>query len=472
MNAPLRRGACPTLAAPIETGDGLLARLNPVASGLSPDTLAALCEAALRHGNGLVEITARGSFQIRGLTPASAAMLAQEVGALGIAVRGGVPVETAPLAGLDPHEVADSRPLAQQIRAGIAAAGLEGRLGPKVSVVVDGGGPSTMDELAADVRLTARRDRDAALWRLAIAGNAATAVPVADLPEAAACEAAVAMLGAVAALGPAGRARDLPAAVVAKLVAGIAEQRFFALEREPCRSRADTVRNASTTAGRGSPFDILPLRDGRFAVTAALPFGQVDAGYLIGFLERATAAGAAEIRLAPRHALILLCPSAAPAEAVRATAGNTGLIVDAGDPRGRIAACPGAPACASGHIAARAIAAELAAALPQGFDIDLHVSGCAKRCARPGHDGLTLLGLPGRAGLVLESAGREPVASIARKNAAAAFARVAALVASRRRAGESEGACLARLGGHRLAEAFAGTHGEAHPAAQFSEGCR
>ena len=34
MNAPLPRGACPTLAAPMQTGDGLLVRLNPVAAGI------------------------------------------------------------------------------------------------------------------------------------------------------------------------------------------------------------------------------------------------------------------------------------------------------------------------------------------------------------------------------------------------------------------------------------------------------
>ena len=44
MNAPLRRGLCPTLAEPMQTGDGLLVRLNPVASGLSPKTLIGLCK--------------------------------------------------------------------------------------------------------------------------------------------------------------------------------------------------------------------------------------------------------------------------------------------------------------------------------------------------------------------------------------------------------------------------------------------
>ncbi len=32
-----RRGACPALSAPMQTGDGLLVRLNPVAGGLSPN---------------------------------------------------------------------------------------------------------------------------------------------------------------------------------------------------------------------------------------------------------------------------------------------------------------------------------------------------------------------------------------------------------------------------------------------------
>src|SRR6185369_9197122 len=126
---------------------------------------------ALRHGNGIVEVTARGSFQIRGLSATSAAILAEDVDALGIAVRSGVPVETGPLAGLDPDEIADPRPLAEAIRNGIAAAGLEGRLGPKVSVVVDGGG-AWLEDVKADVRPTAL-GRDS--WRLAIGGDAVTA---------------------------------------------------------------------------------------------------------------------------------------------------------------------------------------------------------------------------------------------------------------------------------------------------------
>ena len=109
----------------MQTGDGLLVRLNPVAGGLSPKALIGLCKAALRHGNGVMEVTARGSLQIRGLTPESAPLLAADVDALGIAVRTGVPVETGPLAGLDPDEIADPRAAGRAHPGGHWAAGLE-----------------------------------------------------------------------------------------------------------------------------------------------------------------------------------------------------------------------------------------------------------------------------------------------------------------------------------------------------------
>ncbi|TIQ20637.1 MAG: precorrin-3B synthase, partial [Mesorhizobium sp.] len=209
MNAFSRRGACPALSAPMQTGDGLLVRLNPVAGGLSPKSLIGLGESALRHGNGIIEVTARGSLQIRGLTPTSARLLAMEVDALGIAVRTGMPVETGPLAGLDPQEVADPRPLAERIRAAIEEAGLAQRLGPKVSVVVDGGGRLTMDAVTADIRLAAVRIDAGTQWRVSVAGDGQNATPLVMVEEDAACDIAVAILRMVAEKGREAHARDL-----------------------------------------------------------------------------------------------------------------------------------------------------------------------------------------------------------------------------------------------------------------------
>lgn len=68
------RGACPALSAPMQTGDGLLARLIP-AGPIPLDAFIGLCSAARTHGNGTMEISARGSLQIRGLTELSTPLL-------------------------------------------------------------------------------------------------------------------------------------------------------------------------------------------------------------------------------------------------------------------------------------------------------------------------------------------------------------------------------------------------------------
>ena len=120
-----------------------------------------------------------------------------------------MPVEVPPLAGLDPDEIADPRPLAQAIRAAISDAGLSRRLGPKVSVVVDGGGQIDLGSVLADLRLTAGRRRTGAIWRIAIAGDAQTAEPMGATTFDGAVGFAVELLTQIADLGHQGRAKDL-----------------------------------------------------------------------------------------------------------------------------------------------------------------------------------------------------------------------------------------------------------------------
>src|SRR3954468_3192718 len=138
MNAPMdismRRGACPGLSAPMATGDGLLARLTPAGSTIALDAFAGLCGAARTHGNGVIEITSRGSIQIRGLSAASAPLFATEVASLGIEASDGIPVLTDPLAGLNDFEILDAHTLAARLRDALAAMPSASRLSAKVSV--------------------------------------------------------------------------------------------------------------------------------------------------------------------------------------------------------------------------------------------------------------------------------------------------------------------------------------------------
>ncbi|MBX3577937.1 MAG: precorrin-3B synthase [Rhizobiaceae bacterium] len=484
MNAPLnRRGACPTLRAPMQTGDGLLARLYPVDGGLTPAQLIGLAKAAARHGNGLLEITQRGSLQVRGLTEATTVLFAAEVDGLGIRVRDGVPVETGPLAGLDPEEIADPRPLAEAIRGGIAKAGLAGRLGPKVAVVVDGGGSSRLEGLKADVRVEAWRDDGGVRWCVEVP-SAERVVQSEPLDQPLALTTALAVLGTIAELGNQARATDLTLAGTASILAtprpAIQQPPpSFPSRREIGQSSCDrrSLGYVSSTADltpRGelpiSPLEgemagrteggagVKELSDGRFAAFCALPFGSVEADTLAVYVEAAAKAGATELRLAPNRTLIAFCPSRESATKATDVAGATGFIVDPADPRSRIVACSGSPACASGHIPARALAASIAAQMLADGAFELHISGCAKRCAAPSHRGLTLLGSGDGVSLIFDGGGTpdaSPLAHVAKERVEAAFGRVAGLVSAERRQGETGIDTLRRIGQQRLSAAFA-----------------
>ena len=459
-----RRGACPALSSPMRTGDGLLVRLNPVSGGLTPGQLAGLCNSAARHGNGIVEVTARGSFQIRGLTPASAPALAADVDALGIAVRAGVPVETGPLAGLDPAELADPRPLAEAIRRGVSQAALSMRLGPKVSVVVDGGGRIGLDAVAADVRLKALRP---GVWKLSLAGTAETALPVAELNEKDAAATTLKVLGRIAAAGLAARARDVavslrrdlhrPPSVLPDISPSRGEigrpQGFRQSSKLPI-SPLEGEMSGRTEGGRLNS-DLLKLTDRRIALMISLPFGSATAGDLTRFAASAEAAGCGELRLAPARRLLVLCPDLTAADVLRTEAESLGFITDPADPRRSVSACPGAPACASGRFRTRPAALEIVQQARGLLDGSLHVSGCAKGCAHPAAAVLTLVGGEKGVGLVVKGTARDtPLAYSRPKALGGSLRRLARLAAAERRTDETLAACLSRIGADRLAAAF------------------
>ncbi|RWN10178.1 MAG: precorrin-3B synthase [Mesorhizobium sp.] len=483
MNAFSRRGACPALSAPMQTGDGLLVRLNPVAGGLSPESLIGLAESALRHGNGIMEVTARGSLQIRGLTSESAVLLAAEVDALGIEVRTGVPVETGPLAGLDPAEIADPRPLAERIRAAIEEAGLTQRLGPKVSVVVDGGGQLVMDTVRADVRLAATRTDAGVRWRVSVAGDGQNAKALVTEGDDAARDIAVAVLRMIAEKGREAHARDLSERQLASLagwhstappsvlpdispsrgeimlspmvspISGVVKEK--PASKLPISPPEGEMSGRTEGGASRKPIGLFPLAGDTFALGIALPYGSMPADKIIALAQTALALNATEIRLAPGRALLFLGQPPAANPSLQDTATALGFVTAPTDPRTRIAACPGTPACASGRIATREIAETIAAETADIPDFTLHISGCAKGCAHPGLATLTIVGGENGAGLVVNATAKAlPAGYRPGYDAARGIRRVAAMIRSARYQGETAAACLTRLGPAGIAEAY------------------
>jgi precorrin-3B synthase len=169
-----------------------------------------------------------------------------------------------------------------------------------------------------------------------------------------------------------------------------------------------------------------PLRDGSLALGLALAFGHAQADALAELGRLAVGHGARSIRPAPDRALMLIGVPPGNASSLAAAAEQLGFVVAAADPRRRIAACPGAPACGSGYIDARRMAAVLAPQLAElRSGIAVHVSGCAKGCAHPAPAALTVVGDAQGCGIIRNGTARAtPRCHVAPAGLAAEVARI------------------------------------------------
>ncbi|HEV3371424.1 MAG TPA: precorrin-3B synthase [Xanthobacteraceae bacterium] len=504
---PRRRGACPGLTAPMQTGDGLLVRIASQGVTVGLDAATALCAAARRHGNRIIEITARGNIQIRGLTPASAPTFADAVAALGIDGGDGVPILTDLLAGLEPlgrggadslppcgggsgwgvvpwgtevphlatptpdpspqgggeklaassrlklaprglgsEHAAESFGLAAALRQQLAAAPFTARLGPKVSVVIDGGRALHLDAVRADIRLRA----GSAGWHVGLGGDAKSATPIGWVAPVDAVDSVARLLATIAQHGPRARALDL--------VQRHGPDAFrTAIAEVLIEAPSPAPRPASDPVGTHS------LRDGRLALGIAFAFGHTEADAFESLIEAARRAGADSLRTAPGRALVVIGLADDTASDLAAHAEGLGFITRRDDARRRVVACAGAPICASAEIPARALAPLISSAAAGLLDgaLTIHVSGCAKGCAHPGPSGLAIVGDRSGCGLVVDGSARDrPVATIAAADVPAAFGLITRAVTSMARPGETSADALARLGATRLAAIFgAARHG-------------
>jgi precorrin-3B synthase len=389
---PQRRGACPGLSAPMVTGDGLLVRFMP-AGTLTLDAFAVVCAAAQQHGNGIVEVTARGSIQIRGLSEASASRFASTVAALGIAAEDGIPVLTNPLAGLDPAELIDASVLAADVRRALAHSRLAQKLSAKISVTIDGGGALALDDIAADVRLRAESTDGAVALRSSVGGDHASAKQIGSIAAKDGVVAVERLLEVLARHGRNARARDIDIAAFRSAI-------------------ADLTVSHRPAASQHQSHDVIglhALRQESLASGVGLAFGHADATSLQQLIEAAAATGATGVRAALGRALIVIGLTSETCSSFTAAAETLGFIIRANDPRRHVVACAGAPICASAEIASRAIAPLVATIAAPRLDgtFKIHISGCAKGCAHPAPAALTVVGTPTGCALIANGTTRD-----------------------------------------------------------------
>ena len=391
------KGWCPGALRPMPSGDGLIVRVRPQSATLGLDELSALADAAGLFGNGHIDLTRRANLQIRGVSEATLPHLHAVIAGLGLlddspdgeAVRN---VMINPLAGIDPAEVLDVRSIGAELARWLASEKSLWALPTKFGFIVDGGGVLGLAEQRGDVRLAA------------IADGANTAIAVGldtqagvewlgsispDAAAAAAIETGLAFINA-ASREKRQRMRDLSHEGLASIRSTIGP-RLDALRENPLGADAPSI----TRAG------LIELGAGRLAAGIAAPFGRIEAGQVEMLTGAMADHGVKEIRLSPWRALYAEVPNEQSGQSILAAAASLGLIVDSGDPLLQIEACPGAPGCQSTSLDTRGDGRRMADLLPRfGFTGTVHVSGCAKGCAKSGTSDLVLVGAEGRYGLV------------------------------------------------------------------------
>jgi precorrin-3B synthase len=362
------RGWCPTAWTPMAAGDGLLLRVRPRLGRMTRGQAAALAEVAAAHGNGAIDLTSRAALQIRGLGEAGWRAALERLVEAG-------------LVDPDPHADAraptivapgwaegdDTHRLATELR---DRAGELPPLSGKIGFAIDAGETAVLGADPADFRI--ERGADGGLI-LRADGHAAGVW-----------------------LAPGGEIDALFALAWWFVESGGVEAGRMVRHRAPLPAWASgeqLPRRAETTLAPGPH----PL-----GTAIGFAFGRIEADALAGLLD----GGARALRLTPWRIAIVeggasFAPSVDPAL----------LAVDA---------CVGAPACPQATVATRPLAARLAHHVR-----GLHVSGCAKGCARARPAAITLTGRDGRFDLGVEArAGDAP--AVAGLDAAHVLARLGA----------------------------------------------
>ncbi|MDF0544237.1 cobalamin biosynthesis protein CobG [Sphingobium sp. H39-3-25] len=350
------KGWCPDAWHPMAAGDGLLVRVRPRLGQLTRAQVLGLCEAAIAHGNGLIDMTSRANLQIRGVKDNGWPVLLERLIALGLVA---------------PDPVAEARHnilVAPEWQAGDdtarIATGLAARLDelpdlpPKVGFAIDAGSAPVLTGDPGDFRIE-RGDQGGLILR---ADGRPTGRAIQQGAE---VDALIALAHWFADTGGSDAGR------MARHMAVL-----------PAWAKGDWRPAPPAPA-------LLPGQRPN-AVAYRLPFGQVEGHKLSALM------GSDHLQMLRITPWRMLLVEGAPIREA------DGFLLAPGDPLARVDACPGAPLCPQATVETR----DLARRLAPHVDGRLHVSGCAKGCARvlpapvtlTGRDGLFDLALDARAG--------------------------------------------------------------------------
>jgi precorrin-3B synthase len=395
VSADLVKGWCPGALRPMESGDGLLVRLRVTGGILTFEKARAIAQASLKYGSGLLDLSARGNLQIRGVTPTKWPELIHDLTAYGLidqdaeaeSVRN---VIASPLAGLDPAAIIDVRPLTVALENTLIVDGKLHALPPKFGFSIDDGGSLGLNGFHADINLEAVIHEGQPKIGLRLGSANVLAIVERDDSISASTQLARFFISQTSSESshPLKRMNDL-------LLKRDAGEILTALGFGP-------IVNSPKRPTTPPPLGLMPLGD-KTVLGVAAPFGRWHANDILLLASSTKHASYAELRLTPWRAILIPFDKPEAAQ-TQMDLLSPRFILHANDPRLAVAACSGMPACRNAttetHDDALSFASLFASDPWSG--IRLHVSGCEKGCAKPSPTHAVLIAKNGKYNLVTQ----------------------------------------------------------------------
>lgn len=385
FSAPVVKGWCPGLFAPMQAADGWLVRVRPPLGRMTAAQAHLLADVAEQDGNGQISLTNRGNVQLRGFSLEAAQAFPQRMIAAGLGqpdpeAERRLALQVSPLAGIDPACATETVLCAEALRNGLIDHPELSALPDKFGFCVDGGGFFPTGSLHADIMLQAVESTASseAGWRVVCGSGCSEPQTVQQ-----AVQTVLALAKAFVKRGETQRPLRVPS---------VGKQLFAEIGLRGVSAAGVETKDGSLPAAQAGH-----LTGSIYAAVA--PLGRLTAATLRSCAEVAQE-GDGLLRMTPWSGFIF--------SGLRKTPEISRMITQPDDARLRVYACIGAPGCAQagGDVGRDALA--LAPFLPD--KADLHVSGCRKGCAHPGGATVTLVARGEGYGVVQHGkAGDEPI---------------------------------------------------------------
>lgn len=384
---------CPGIWRLAETKDGGLARLRLPGGTLTADQLDGVAEIARSAGNGIIDLTHRANLQIRGLAPLSSDTIAAALEEHGLMAN--TPdadrlrnILASPLAGLDPSEIIDVTETVHALDQAVQAASKLHSLSPKFSFVLDGGGCHDLSDFAHDIGFFAKHGPDGPLFRISLAGQI---TPFVVAPSHAAT-------AAVALATVAATADSRAPLRVSALLESSSVDEIIELAENTGAPMFDRAAIAPRDIESGDFVGALTEHEtGHYAFGLGVPLARLTDENAVAIASLSRTYGDGTLRLTPWQSIILPAVREEGLDEMVESAGRAGFFTTQNQAAVRILACAGSTGCVRTGVDTKQAGLDLLGAIKtmaqdRSDPLTIHLCGCKRGCAHPGHSDLLLLG--------------------------------------------------------------------------------